>query len=74
MPSKPPQHLLRVTARRTPSSRSQGGVDMELLILPLSIPALVWAAGRFIALVLPLVSDRANKRAVQLAKAKNKSK
>lgn len=47
---------------------------MELLILPLSIPALVWAAGRFIALVLPLVSDRANKRAVQLAKAKNKSK
>ncbi|OZF32337.1 hypothetical protein CH296_12255 [Rhodococcus sp. 14-2496-1d] len=38
------------------------------------VPASLYAAGWFVLRLLPLVSDRANKRAVRLAKAKNKSK
>lgn len=35
-------------------------------------PALLTAGGHFVVRLLPLVSDRANDRAVRLAKAKNK--
>lgn len=35
-------------------------------------PALITAAGVFVLRLLPLVSDRANQRAVRLAKAKRK--
>lgn len=38
------------------------------------VPASLSAAGWFVLRLLPLVSDRVNKRAVRLAKAKNKSK
>lgn len=38
------------------------------------IPALLIAAGEFVLRLLPLVSDRANDRAVRLAKAKKKGK
>lgn len=38
------------------------------------VPASLYAAGWFVLRLLPLVSDRANKRAARLAKAKNKSK
>ncbi|WP_155289232.1 MULTISPECIES: hypothetical protein [Nocardiaceae] len=38
------------------------------------VPASLYAVGWFVLRLLPLVSDRANKRAVRLAEAKNKSK
>lgn len=43
--------------------------DHQVLIL-----ASLVAAGNFALRLLPLVSDRANERAVRLAKAKKKSK
>ncbi|MBM7458854.1 hypothetical protein ACIBED_08495 [Rhodococcus coprophilus] len=40
----------------------------------LSVPAALLAVGNFVLRLLPLVSDRVNKRAVRLVKAKKKSK
>lgn len=40
----------------------------------LAIPAALYATEHFVLRLLPLVSDRANDRAVRLAKAKKKSK
>lgn|GEM_PF-5070687 len=44
---------------------------MEILD-PISVPACIYAVGHIVLRLLPLVSDRVNKRAVRLAKAKRK--
>lgn len=62
-----PAHRLDITLR--------GGCAMEILAEiagHLFAPALLTAGGHFVVRLLPLVSDRANDRAVRLAKAKNK--
>lgn len=44
---------------------------MDILVTgDLFAPALITAVGYFVLRLLPLVSDRANERAVRLAKAK----
>lgn len=45
-------------------------MDLAALAGHLFAPALVTAVGHFVLRLLPLVSDRANQRAVRLAKAK----
>lgn len=47
---------------------------LTTLVDTLLTPGLVVAAGEILLRLLPLVSDRANKRAVRLAKAKAKTK
>lgn len=45
---------------------------MEIALDSISVPALLLAVGHVVVRLLPLVSNRANKRAVRLAKAKRK--
>lgn len=63
--------VLRFKARHKVELAPEGGGDMEFFE-PVSVPAAIYAAGHMVVRLLPLVSKRANKRAVRLAKAKRK--
>lgn len=63
--------MLWFTAQRRAELLPKGGGEMEILD-PISVPACIYAVGHIVLRLLPLVSDRVNKRAVRLAKAKRK--
>lgn len=45
---------------------------MEITFDPISVPTAICAVGGVVRWLLPLLSERVNKRAVRLAKAKRK--